>query len=386
MTSDARVLFVSHASTVSGAELVLLDLVGACRHPAAFVFEAGDLPARLEAQGVAVEVQKGDGGRLRDVKRDGSLIKSIPTAGRLAKITAALIARARDHDVFYANSQKAFTLSAIAAAISRRPLIWHLHDILSPAHFGRRQRQMQVFLANRFATAVIVPSRAVSDAFIAEGGRSDLVRIVPNGLSIDTDQRPREQLRRDLGLPAGQLVGVFSRLAPWKGQHVAIEALARVPGANLIIVGSPLFGEVQYEAKLRALTEELGLKDRVTFLGQRSDVGRLMQAVDLVVHPSVDPEPFGRTLVEAMLARTPVVATDAGAAAEILSSGEAGILVPPGDTQALAEAALQALTGGPSIGTRVQNAETRALRDYSVPVMQDRIAGIIDDAVRTGGS
>ncbi len=83
--------------------------------------------------------------------------------------------------------------------------------------------------------------------------------------------------------------------------------------------------------KLNRMVADLGLGDRVHFLGQRGDVPRLMRAVDAMIHPSIDPEPFGRTLVEAMLADVPVIATDAGAASDILEAGKAGTLVPPGE-------------------------------------------------------
>ncbi len=77
------------------------------------------------------------------------------------------------------------------------------------------------------------------------------------------------------------------------------------------------------------MVEQYGLQDRALFLGQRGDVPVLMQAVDAVIHPSVDPEPFGLTLVEGMLAGTPIIATDCGASSEILDNGRAGTLVAP---------------------------------------------------------
>ncbi|MGH1591510.1 glycosyltransferase [Methylobacterium phyllosphaerae] len=232
----------------------------------------------------------------------------------------------------YANSQKAFLLSALAARLIGRPLIWHLHDILDGAHFGFAQRTLQVRLANLCAAQVIVPSEAAARAFAEAGGRRSLIRIVPNGLDLARDPRPSKALRAELGLPTGLLVGVFSRIAPWKGQDVLIEALAKVPDMRCIVVGAPLFGEDAFAAHLRDLAAARGVSDRVQFLGQRADVPLLMQAVDAVVHPSVDPEPFGRTLVEAMLAGVPVIATDAGASAEILDGGAAGTLVPPRDS------------------------------------------------------
>ena len=123
-----------------------------------------------------------------------------------------------------------------------------------------------------------------------------------------------------------------------------------------------------------------GLSERVIFLGQRQDVPLLMEAVDVVVHSSVDPEPFGLTLVEAMRAGTPVIATDAGASAEILENGAAGTLVPPGDAAALA-AALQRFFDDPQpFKAKAERAQTRVARVYGVDVMRRAIRGIIEEA------
>ena len=345
MTAPPRVLFVNHTSTISGAELVLLDVVGPWRGSSAYLFEQGALNQALLSRGIKVVTARWGGG-LSGVRRDSNLARAIPLAGRMAATVAGLARTARRHDVLYANSQKAFVLASVAAWLTRRPLVWHLHDIIDGAHFGAAQRRLQVALANRWAHRVVVPSAAAARAFVASGGREDRVQVVANGLDLVRDPAPAAALREELGLPAGKLFGVFSRLAPWKGQHVAIEALASLPDTSCIIVGSALFKEDAYAAKLHALASQLGVANRVRFLGQRADVGRLMQAVDTVVHPSVDPEPFGRTLVEAMLLRTPVIATDAGAASEILEGGLSGILVPPGDAAALAAAIATLLNEG----------------------------------------
>ena len=354
--SAPRVLFLNHTGAISGAEMVLLDVVRACESPAAFLFEEGALGGKLRSLGVKV-VQSRFGAGFAGIKRDTSLFKALPLAGKMSALVAELALAARRYDVLYANSQKAFVLGSLAASIARRPLIWHLHDIIGKAHFGAGQRRLQIGLANRFAGCVVAPSRSVADAFIAEGGRSRLACVVPNGLDMEPAGLPEAEARQELGLPSGPLIGVFSRLAPWKGQHVVLQALAKLPGVHCIVAGSALFGEDAYAASLRLLASDLGIEDRVTFLGQRGDVPALMRAVDIVVHPSVDPEPFGRTLVEAMLARTPVIATDAGAASEILDGGEAGTLVPPGDAGALTEAIRETLAGSPALAARIDLAE-----------------------------
>ncbi|GJE60639.1 glycosyltransferase [Methylobacterium trifolii] len=368
-----RVMFVNHTSTMSGAELVLADAVEPWPGATAFLFEGGPLNAAMASRGLSVTTARGGGG-LSGLRRDSSPLGALPVAGRLVALVAQIARAARVHDVVYANSQKAFVLSALATTLARRPLVWHLHDILDSAHFGAAQRALQVRLANACARLVIVPSRAAADAFVAAGGRAGLVEVVPNGLSIDLDLRPRAAIRRDLGLPDVPMVGVFSRLAAWKGQHVVLRALADLPGIHAVVAGDALFGEGAYADGLRALAAELGVSGRVHFLGQRSDVPRLMQAMDVVIHPSVHPEPFGRTLVEAMLAGVPVVATDTGAAAEILDGGRFGTLVPPDRPDALADAVADILAHRRDLEPRLAGAAERARTHYGVAAMRTRLA------------
>ncbi|MGJ4899201.1 glycosyltransferase family 4 protein [Bradyrhizobium oligotrophicum] len=376
MMSTERVLFVDHTGQIGGAELILLDVVQGRKDSSVFLFEPGPLGQVLAERGMPVVTSRWGHG-LGQFRRDSSWLEALPLFGRLAAITAELAHVARKHDVLYANSQKAFILSAIANIVARRPLIWHLHDIISPAHFGALQRRMQIFLANRFAAKVVVPSEAAAAAFIEAGGRRSLVEVVPNGLAVEPVPVSREELRQRLGLPSGPLVGVFSRLARWKGQHVLIEALAELPDVHGIIVGDALFGEQDYAAELRRLVAELCLGDRVHFLGHRSDVPLLMQAVDAMVHPSIDPEPFGRTLVEAMLAGVPVIATDAGAAPDILEHGRAGLLVPPGDARALSEALDAVLAQPEFLAPQLDYASRRARTHYSLARMLDSIGLLI---------
>ncbi len=377
---QARVLFVSHSAAISGAEMVLLDLISACSDPGAFLFVESALSEALAKRGATVFHSR-FGSSLQSIKRDNGLEAAVPLAARMAAIAGELTLLARRYDIVYANSQKAFVLAAIAAWTANRPLIWHLHDIISSSHFGAGQRRLQVSLANRFARLVVAPSHAVSSAFIAEGGRPELTCVVPNGVGIEMAHVGVDE-RSELGLPGGPLVGVFSRLAPWKGQHVVLRAVARLRNVGCIVVGSPLFGEQAYESSLRKLVAELDMRDRVLFLGQRCDVPRLMRAVDIVIHPSVVPEPFGRTLIEAMLVGRPVIATDAGASTEILACGSAGTLVPAGSDQALADAIVGGLSGGAAREDQISQARRRALTLYNVEAMRSVIADNIQRVSR----
>lgn len=368
----SRVMVVSHSSRLAGAELVMLDLVRAFgAGSSAFLFEDGPLREALAERRIPVTVAR-YGSNFARVKRDRSLARALPHLRGMVAVTAELADRSRRHNLVYANSQKAFVLAAPAAALARRPLVWHLHDILTSAHFGRGQRQLTVTLANRFAASVIVPSRAAAVAFTEAGGAPKLVHIVPNGLDVPLDPAwagARSNIRASLGLPDGFLFGVFSRLAPWKGQHVALDALAQLPGAHCAILGGPLFGENAYEQSLRDKARAMKIEDRVHFLGHRGDVPRVMSVMDAVVHPSVDPEPFGRTLVEAMLCRIPIVAARAGAVPEILDEGRTGLLVPPSDPAALASSLRQIMAGDVALSAMIDRAEVRARQLYTASRM-----------------
>jgi glycosyltransferase involved in cell wall biosynthesis len=382
MMSTERVLFVDHTGQIGGAELILLDVVAGRRQSSGFLFETGPLSRALSERGLRLSISRWGKG-LSQFRRDSSWRSALPLLGRLAAITVEIARASRTHDLVYANSQKAFVLAAFANMLVKRPLIWHLHDIISPAHFGAVQRRMQVWLANARASKVIVPSQAAAAAFVEAGGRRDLIEVVANGLTLQPEPVTQSELRVALGLPTGPLVGVFSRLAPWKGQHVLLDALSELPDVGCIIVGDALFGEQDYAARLKAMVADLGLADRVRFLGHRGDVPKLMQAVDAMVHPSIDAEPFGRTLVEAMLAGVPVIATDAGAAADILESGRAGTLVPPGDAHALASALAVVLARPEQLTTQLEYASQRARAQYGLAKMLASI-GLLIAKVQTG--
>ena len=384
--AEPRVLFLTHTGRVGGAEVCLLNLAPAFMGQV-FMFADGPLRARFQTLGVSVR-QARRGPDLAIVKRDRSLLRAIPALSGMARLIREIVPLARVHDVLYCTTQKSFVLGALSSFLVRRPLIWHLHDILTAAHFGRQQIRLVVALANARAARVVVPSRAAANSFAAAGGRAKLAVVVPNGtdLAVPADElADREALRHRLGLPGGFLFGVFSRLSPWKGQHVAIEALAHLSSASCLIVGDALFGEQAYAASLHALASRLGVAQRVHFLGYREDIPLLMGAVDVLVHPSVDPEPFGMTLIEAMLCGTPVIASNTGAAPEILDNGAAGCLVPPGNPQALAEALSRSQENPGAAHAQLAVAGQRVRTLYALEPMRRQIAAIIRTAAAAAG-
>jgi glycosyltransferase involved in cell wall biosynthesis len=149
-------------------------------------------------------------------------------------------------------------------------------------------------------------------------------------------------VRRQLGIGPDELViGVVGNIKDWKGQDVLIRALPLLPRATpwkCLVIGavsatSPT--SVAYGRLLEDLVREFGLVDRVIFTGYRSDVPALVRALDILVHTSVTPEPFGLVILEGMALAKPVVCSAHGGPVEIVEDGVSGFLVPPGDPEAL---------------------------------------------------
>jgi len=161
---------------------------------------------------------------------------------------------------------------------------------------------------------------------------------------------------------------------------VLLDAVARMPAVHALVAGGALFsGEAPYEAELRGRAELPAYAGRVHMLGARDDVPRLISACDVVVHASVLAEPFGRVLVEAMLAGRPVVATDAGGVPEVVTDGETGVLVPPGDARALG-VALEALRRDPArVASLARRGAVHARQRFSRDAMLAGVRRVIDE-------
>jgi glycosyltransferase involved in cell wall biosynthesis len=170
-------------------------------------------------------------------------------------------------------------------------------------------------------------------------------------------------------------VAIVGRLSPWKGQDIFLDAFAKAfPGGEerALIVGSAMFGEDTFERQLRAQADRLGIADRVSFVGFARDVFGLLAEVDVLVHASTVPEPFGQVIIEGMAAGVPVIASAAGGPLEIVTHGVNGVLVAPGDAEALAAWLVQ-LAASPQLRAELAaQGRVRAL-DFA----PERIAGAL---------
>ena len=367
---------------MGGAELCLLDIAkhfkSCCK---VLLLSDGPFHQMLQEYDINSEVVLSTP---LSVRKDGGLLQGLAALSRALPGIPAIAAQAKDYDLIYANTPKALMVGTLASILSNRPLVYHLHDIISADHFSAVNRRILVALANR-AVLVIANSKASKTAYIQAGGKPQRIEIVYNGFDrtlYEVSLASRQAVRQSIQLDDSFVVGHFSRLAPWKGQHILIKALSQCPETvTVLLVGDALFGEADYVASLHQQVKDLGLQNRVQFLGFRRDVPQLMASCDLVTHTSTAPEPFGRVIVEAMLSGTPVIAAAAGGALELVEPNCTGWLCPPNDASALAKQICSVLAHPELTQTITQTAHQRASACFDVQHINQQVSCLLEQVL-----
>lgn len=372
-----RIVFLSAASELGGAERCLLDLLAALPRAggaelALVAPSDGPLVERARALGVETAVlpmppalrRFGDSalslapGAVGSLRFAWSAAAATVAAARYAVRLRRLLASLRP-DVVHSNGLKCHLLAAIARPAA--PLVWHMRDALRTRRLVGRALRV---LAPRARGSVAISRAVAADVSACLPGLP--VDVVYDGIDLDEfSPGPGDGCALDEigGLPAARghvvRIGLVATYARWKGQDLFLRACARVAAldaaARFFVAGGPIYatrGSQFSREELDALAHRLGLAGRVGFVPFQQDPAWLFRSLDVVVHASTRPEPFGRTIAEAMACGRPVVAArDAGAAEQVTDSRDA-LLYPPGDEAALARA-LARLAGDPELRARV---------------------------------
>jgi glycosyltransferase involved in cell wall biosynthesis len=324
-----RVLHINAGNLYGGIETLLVTLA---RHralcpemqPEFALFFRGRLSAELQAAGVPVHLL----GETR-VSRPWTVLRARRRLRDLLR-----------HGRFDVTVTHGCWPYAIAAPVVRRrglPLIFWAHAIQRGWHWLERWARWSppdLVLANSLATQMSVRANLFSES------RTEVLYLPVAAPQFSDRAAVRGEVRRSLLTPPSEVVIVTAcRLEPLKGHGLLLNALgclAKQPGWSCWIAGGPQRPEEEeYFDGLRSQAIWLGIDNRVWFLGQRSDVGRLLAAADIHCQPNTQAESFGIAFVEALYAGLPVVTSDLGGAREIVQQ-DCGVLLPPGDTAALA--------------------------------------------------
>jgi glycosyltransferase involved in cell wall biosynthesis len=355
-----RILYLNPIGNIGGAERVLLTALAGVRRemPEAKirVIALSDGPLMAAAKDLGAEVavvalpaslaklgdSRGRGHRTLSMAR--SLGKAPALAGYLRTLGTEIAAFAPD--VVHSNGIKThlFTRFAVPARI---PVVWHAHDFYG----SRRLAGWLLRRASRRVRVVVAISKAVAEDArrVLPGTR---VETVLNAVDLDRFQPgpgDGNDLDRRAGLPPAPegtvRVGLLATYARWKGQLTVLDAAAQLAadarGLSLrwYIVGGPIYHTAAQftEGELRSEAERRGLADRIGFIPFAADAPAIFRSLDIVVHASTQPEPFGLTVAEAMACGRPVVVSAAGGAAELFTDGVDAAGFPPGDPHRLAE-------------------------------------------------
>jgi glycosyltransferase involved in cell wall biosynthesis len=294
-------------------------------------------------------------------------------------------------DVIHTNGFKAHVLGA-----RRKPrnsaLVWHVHEYVSrrpltQALLRRYARRTDAVAANSESVASDV--RGAIDAARVETilNGVDLVRFSPDGAAVDLDA-----LAGTTPAPAGTVrIGLPATFARWKGHAVFLHALAALP-RELPVRGYVIGGAVydtrgsQYSiSELQGLAASLGIADRVGFTGFVKTPAEAMRALDVVVHASTDPEPFGMVIAEAMACGRALITTAHGGAGELVRDGVDALVHRPGDAADLSSAIRTLATDAALRARLAANARAAAVERFDARRMAERFAQLYEEVRPASG-
>lgn len=229
----------------------------------------------------------------------------------------------------------------IAAMLLGRKFVVHFHGVEQPGLVQRFFRQ--------YAEKYIMISDYLADALADNGFSREKMVVVPNPYQESHAlSEASTGLRVKYGLEQEDKVfGIVGRIVRWKGHieflNAAFVILQTVPEAKALIIGDFSDGDADYQQQIQRMIDGSGYSDRIILTGYVKDVGSMYSMMDLCVHTSIEPEPFGLVIIEAMANGIPVIASNLGAPQEIIDDGVNGYIVDPCSSQELASSTIRLL-------------------------------------------
>jgi glycosyltransferase involved in cell wall biosynthesis len=262
--------------------------------------------------------------------------------------------------------------SPFAARLTRVPHIWSIHELMvEPATV----RGALHYMIPRFSTRVVTVSQAVREHMLKDAAKfADRFTFVRGAIDVEPflNAEGRARVRAEWGVRDDEvLIGMAGRVTRWKGQSIFVQAAKliaeRHPEAKFAAVGGVFDTEKFYMDRFRKEVQEAGLENKLIINDFRADMPDVFAAFDILVLPSILPEPFGLVVIEAMASGKPVVATAPGGPSETVVDGETGFLVPPSEASAIARA-LEVLLADPQKRMSMGEAGRRRAREvFSLP-------------------
>lgn len=265
----------------------------------------------------------------------------------------------------------------LASKILGIPLLVHLRGFLTPREHPSDSTRRQV-------AWVIAVSDAVADHVHALGVPYERITTIYDPVDVnlfDAAAPERSFVRESWGLSESDIaVGIFGRVIAWKGHREFVQAVLAAmpqnPAIRGVIVGDQSDGALEYYEDVCRLISESPYRDRFVLAGYLEDVEASYHAMDIVVHASIEPEPFGMVVPEGMAARKAVIAAAAGGPLEVVAAGTDGLLVPPGDVTALSRAILELAADPVRRAWMGENGYAKVREGFTIAVSAEQVAGV----------
>ena len=367
-TSKSNILYLDSGSGIGGGQrslLLLLDLLDkerftpfvGCLGDSAFATEVEKTAANVIPLSLPAAHNKTDKVKrftLRDLLEDFRQLRVIIELHRIVKRHAI--------DLIHANSLSVALLGGIVARINRIPILMHKRYATS---YG---------ILDRFCERLLHRVILVSEATRWDFAPSAKQTLIYNGVDLKAFQASPEEIETlraeffSAEPDAALLVGVVTRITPEKGIHILVRAMQELKGrtnVKLLIVGGPYFQkDADYMDTLKQEIVDLGVEGSVIFTGFLSDTRIVTSLLDIVLVPSIIPEACPRTIIEAMAVGKPVIATPLGGSKELVTP-ETGVLVPPEDASAVADAIATLSTDRERLAEMGRAARERAVQLFN---------------------
>ncbi|MDQ6899856.1 MAG: glycosyltransferase [Candidatus Dormibacteraeota bacterium] len=339
--------------------------------------QSGPLQDRFQSIDVAVEVMPMPRLMLGEYRGGRRMLNPlrILTGLDYVRQLAQTLRRSRS-DLLHANSLRACVVGGLAARQAGIASVWHIHSVVASPTVSYGGAWLLHSLARWLPAHIICTSAATAACFDVA---ADRVSVIPPGIDSRRFTPTSGSRRRK------PVIGMVGRITPLKGQHVFVEAAgtlaSRYPDVEFVVAGSPLFGEEEYEKRIREQAKRGPAADRIRFLGFVDDVPRLLEQMDVVVQASTVVEGFGQVVVEAMMAGKPVIGTPLGGPAEIVEDGITGRLVVPERPNDLAAAIEQMLLDPREARRMGENGRARALQFYDLKASTRAVENVYEQVL-----
>ena len=387
-----KILFINPVGVIGGAERALLTIFAAIYHQKTdleihlIVGTNGPLIEQAKNLGVQVQIlplpdsinQLGNSALKEKDKIISTLLKIIiilPSIGKYLWQIHQLLHQIKP-DLIHSNGIKTHLLLALAGVRSI-PIIWHIHDF-----YGSRPLIGKIL---KWMSPSAKLGIAISQA-VAEDAKTTLpnlpIEVIYNGIDINYFNA---SLPSSLNSHLPMRIGLVATFARWKGHDVFLAAAAHVvkarPDLNVrfSIVGEPIYKTRGSQFSLQELKDtalNLDIAEKLDFIGFQQDIVKIYHQLDIVIHASTQPEPFGLVIVEAMACGKPVIVSQAGGAAELFTHNYDAIGVPPNDSTALAAAMLDLIDNPKKRQFLSENARNTVSKRFNYQALPQQIIAI----------